>query len=61
MNRRRQLASSLASIISDVIISGVDHLGRHYLWCRSFQPSSSPAPLISIAIITNLIVSAFTP
>ncbi|KAF3575569.1 hypothetical protein DY000_02034084 [Brassica cretica] len=61
MNRRRHLASSPASIISDVVISGVDHLGRHYLRRRSFHPSSSPAPLISIAIIITLIVSAFTP
>ncbi|KAF3603808.1 hypothetical protein F2Q69_00036918 [Brassica cretica] len=47
------------------VISGGDHLGRHYLRCRSSRrlsrPSSSLAPLISITIITTLIISAFTP
>ncbi|WZZ41372.1 hypothetical protein YC2023_037631 [Brassica napus] len=68
---QKNFASSPASIISDIIISGAYHLGRHYLRRRSSRTSlspasiissiSSPAPLISIAIITILTVSAFTP
>ncbi|WZZ43301.1 hypothetical protein YC2023_039560 [Brassica napus] len=55
-----RLASSPASIISAVIISGIDHLCRHYLRRQSSRLLSSLAPLLSI-FITTLIISAFTP
>ncbi|WZY93171.1 hypothetical protein YC2023_065500 [Brassica napus] len=53
MNRRRQLASSPASIISAAIIFGVDHLGCHYLRRRSYRPSLS-----SVLIILSVIISS---